>query len=220
MSLNESKISMHAVQALLDAVNAHAADLDEQQLPPDGDSYNDLHHLVTKQLTALLDLSLDVSQQSPQEKVAASVQSARKCNHRLLAAKKAGALSTVQTERNNRNEWMASARNAADDFSFMQMLMKGEPSVAIEAASSARERGHEDNVTVARMLKATLDRITLTNFRSLLQASERCTQEQLNGNANSQASADKAMEEIASSAVSQMVISDRQYLESLLTPQT
>ncbi|MCE0946079.1 MULTISPECIES: hypothetical protein [Pseudomonas] len=43
--MNDPKSSLQAVESLLSAVNAHARDLNDKVLPPDGDSYNELLHL-------------------------------------------------------------------------------------------------------------------------------------------------------------------------------
>lgn len=207
MSLKESKIFLQAMQNLLDAVNAHCADLDEKEVAPDGHSYNELNHLVTTGLTAILTAHENVKH--PQETVAASVRSARSCTQRLIAAKKLGNFSAVELHRNVRNGWMVKARDLANDISFIRMRQDSAPASTQVSA---------DNELVPKALKAFLDRISLASFRSLMEASERCTQEQLNGNANSQLNADRAMEEAVFRAVSQMVSSDRLYLMTLLAP--
>lgn len=152
--MNDPKSSLQAVESLLSAVNAHARDLNDKVLPPDGDSYNELLHLVTDQLNAILGAAQGITADPAPDTASAVAKATQVC---------------------------------------------GSP--------------------VAIVLDAIIGRLSLGNLRSILQASECCTQEQLNGNANSQQIAGKALSAAILRGVESMVASDRQHLELLLAPQ-
>lgn len=154
MNLNNPKISLQAVLSLLSAVNAHAQDLNDKELPPDGDSYNELLNLVTDQLNLILGVAQGIT---------------------------------------------------ADP--------------APDTASAVSETTQVCGSPVAFVLNSIIGRLSLGNLRSIVQASECCAQEQLNGNANSQQIAGKALSAAISRGVDSMVSSDRQHLELLLAPQ-
>lgn len=142
------------MESLLSAVNAHAGDLNDKELPPDGDSYNELLHLVTDQLNAILGAARGITADPAPDTASAVAKATQVC---------------------------------------------GSP--------------------VAIVLDAIVGRLSLDNLRSILQAYECCTQEQLNGNANSQQIAGKALSAAILRGVESMVASDRQHLELLLAPQ-
>lgn len=154
MNLNDPTISLQAVVNLLGAVNAHARDLNDKELPPDGESYNELLHLVTDQLNAILGAARGFT-----------------------------------------------AHPAAD------------------TASAVAEGTQVCGSPVAFVLDAIVGRLSLGNLRSILQASECCFQEQLNGNSNSQQIAERALSAAILRGVDSIVASDRQHLELLLAPQ-
>jgi hypothetical protein len=65
------------------------------------------------------------------------------------------------------------------------------------------------------VFKATLERMTQADQKSIFLAQERCWREQNSGNAGSQHVADKLFGEAVATAVKRMLPSDRQYIESL-----
>lgn len=68
---------------------------------------------------------------------------------------------------------------------------------------------------VEAVFKAALSRMTLADQQSIFTSQERCWREQANGNAGSQQVADKLFDQAVSAAVSRMLPSDREYVESL-----
>ncbi|MCO6692547.1 hypothetical protein KMZ27_26615 [Pseudomonas shirazica] len=148
------------MEKLLSDVYAYDQELNDKEVSPDGDSYNDLLHMVTLHLSAMTE-----------------------------AARGGGP------------------------------LHQGGTAQPVEAAPAVVQPVAATGSLVAVVLAAIVGRLSLSNIRSILQAFERCSQEQLNGNANSQLIAGKALSTVISQGVDAMVASDRKYLESLLAPQ-
>jgi hypothetical protein len=106
-------------------------------------------------------------------------------------------------------------------------LISNAGSASPEEASSAEpitsnevytEPQTQPTYQVGAVLMAIILRIRLADARALVTASERCWQEQANGNAGSQNRVSNDFAKLTQEIAGRMVASDRQYVETLLAP--
>ncbi len=68
-----------------------------------------------------------------------------------------------------------------------------------------------------RILKAYLSRMKKTDLVAIVESSDSCWREQLNGNAGSQSAADRAFEAVVEQAIGNMIQHDRELVSEILT---
>lgn len=224
MQVTTEQNAVALLRKLYETVVQHSHNLNEEELPPDGASYNELHDLVTDELGSFLRSTGWLSDPVDEHAVQLSDEEKNMQEGWLLAEIGPG---LMQIQRYDDTDIFANDSQAREfvinkaglrgaDWRHVRALEQHQADEVAVAQWQKEVKNAPQIGAVSAVLVSILNRISLSSSRELLSGLERCAREQLNGNANSQHNAANEFSAIALQAVQRMLDSDRQYVATLL----